>query len=227
MRQITKDIEITIDGNAVGFRLTKLDAFSGVTLLRLLMRLEGQTVDQRKEIHLLACNAPSRTVSRILRQNLITANEIILPLDHAEAGDRAANQLLDPFPLRRRVDILAADIERALDQGSHVSLQFNASPPIDRAIPRIRTDLLRQDIHPLTSLQILVIGIRRAGDHERLRCRLDQNRIRLVDDRTALGKRDPIPLPFSVETVEGKGCKIGIDDIRVLDGIARKMCVSR
>ena len=41
MRQITKDIEITIDGDAVGFRLTKLDAFSGVMLLRLLMRLEN------------------------------------------------------------------------------------------------------------------------------------------------------------------------------------------
>ena len=39
MRQITKDIQLTIDGNPVGFRLTKLDAFSGVTLLRLLMRL--------------------------------------------------------------------------------------------------------------------------------------------------------------------------------------------
>ena len=40
MRQIYKDIEITIGGNPVGFRLTKLDAFSGVQLLRLLMRLE-------------------------------------------------------------------------------------------------------------------------------------------------------------------------------------------
>ena len=40
MRTITKDIEIIIDGNSVGFRLTKLDAFSGVMLLRLLMRLE-------------------------------------------------------------------------------------------------------------------------------------------------------------------------------------------
>ena len=40
MRQITKDIQINIEGNPVGFRLTKLDAFSGVTLLRLLMRLE-------------------------------------------------------------------------------------------------------------------------------------------------------------------------------------------
>ena len=42
MRQITKDIQITIDGQLVGFRLSKLDAFSGVTLLRLLMRLENQ-----------------------------------------------------------------------------------------------------------------------------------------------------------------------------------------
>lgn len=40
MRQITKDIQISIDGNQTGFRLTKLDAFSGITLLRLLMRLE-------------------------------------------------------------------------------------------------------------------------------------------------------------------------------------------
>ena len=42
MRQIIKDIEITIDGNPVSFRLTKLDAFSGVQLLRLLMRLESE-----------------------------------------------------------------------------------------------------------------------------------------------------------------------------------------
>ena len=42
MRQITKDIQLTIDGNPISFRLTKLDAFSGVTLLRLLMRLENQ-----------------------------------------------------------------------------------------------------------------------------------------------------------------------------------------
>ena len=42
MRQITKDIQITLDGQPMGFCLTKLDAFSGVTLLRLLMRLEGE-----------------------------------------------------------------------------------------------------------------------------------------------------------------------------------------
>ena len=42
MRQISKDIEIDIDGSRIGFRLFKLDAFSGVVLLRLLMRLEGK-----------------------------------------------------------------------------------------------------------------------------------------------------------------------------------------
>ena len=42
MRQITKDIQIIIDGSQIGFRLTKLDAFSGILLLRLLMRLENQ-----------------------------------------------------------------------------------------------------------------------------------------------------------------------------------------
>ena len=44
MCQITKDIEIAIDGSRTGFRLTKLDAFSDITLLRLLMR-----VQERKE----------------------------------------------------------------------------------------------------------------------------------------------------------------------------------
>ena len=40
MRTVSKDIQIIIDGNHMGFRLTKLDAFSGIMLLRLLMRLE-------------------------------------------------------------------------------------------------------------------------------------------------------------------------------------------
>ena len=42
MRQITKDIQINIDGSQIGFRLSKLDAFSGIMLLRLLMRLEKE-----------------------------------------------------------------------------------------------------------------------------------------------------------------------------------------
>ena len=43
MRRITKDIEINIDGSPTGFRLSKLDAFSGVMLLRYLMRLEQRS----------------------------------------------------------------------------------------------------------------------------------------------------------------------------------------
>jgi hypothetical protein len=40
MRIITKDIQLTIDGSPLGFRLTKPDAFSGVEILRLLLRLQ-------------------------------------------------------------------------------------------------------------------------------------------------------------------------------------------
>ena len=42
MRQITKDIQSMIDGSPQGFRLTKPDAFSGVEILRLLLRLQEQ-----------------------------------------------------------------------------------------------------------------------------------------------------------------------------------------
>ena len=42
MRIITKDIQLSIDGSTQGFRLTKPDAFSGVEILRLLLRLQDQ-----------------------------------------------------------------------------------------------------------------------------------------------------------------------------------------
>ena len=42
MRQINKDISLKLDGQDLSFRLSKLDAFSGVSLLRLLMRLEDR-----------------------------------------------------------------------------------------------------------------------------------------------------------------------------------------
>ena len=40
MREIIKTISVPADGKPRDFRLTKLDAFSGIMLLRLLMRLE-------------------------------------------------------------------------------------------------------------------------------------------------------------------------------------------
>ena len=42
MRQITKDIQLFIGGSPQGFRLTKPDAFSGVEILRLLLRLQDR-----------------------------------------------------------------------------------------------------------------------------------------------------------------------------------------
>ncbi len=39
MRDITKTISVPVDGKSMDFRLTKMDAFSGVFLLRLMARL--------------------------------------------------------------------------------------------------------------------------------------------------------------------------------------------
>ena len=46
MREITKTLSIPLNGKPMDFRLKKLDAFSGVTLLRLMTRLpEGGTAE--------------------------------------------------------------------------------------------------------------------------------------------------------------------------------------
>ena len=87
MRQITKDIEITIDGNAVGFRLTKLDAFSGVMLLRLLMRLENirecppeQAQAQPKDLTLLdLISSLSEEELRSVMTSVLNHTEVLLP----------------------------------------------------------------------------------------------------------------------------------------------------
>ena len=50
MRQITKDIQSMIDGSPQGFRLTKPDAFSGVEILRLLLRLQDQRPDENPSV---------------------------------------------------------------------------------------------------------------------------------------------------------------------------------
>jgi len=42
MRIITKDIQLPIGGSPQSVRLTKPDAFSGVEILRLLLRLQGE-----------------------------------------------------------------------------------------------------------------------------------------------------------------------------------------
>ena len=76
MRQITKDIEITIDGSRTGFRLFKLDAFSGVTLLRLLMRLEEKN-DHPTMLDLIA--SLSEEELRSVMTSVLNHTSVLLP----------------------------------------------------------------------------------------------------------------------------------------------------
>ena len=90
MRQITKDIEITVDGSATGFRLSKLDAFSGVMLLRLLMRLTEnrekchpeQTSAQSKDLTILDLIASlSEDELRSVMTSVFNHISVLLPAD--------------------------------------------------------------------------------------------------------------------------------------------------
>ena len=76
MRTITKDIEINIDGSRIGFRLSKLDAFSGVMLLRLLMRLENQN-DHPTMLDLIA--SLSEDELRTVMTAVLNHAEVLLP----------------------------------------------------------------------------------------------------------------------------------------------------
>ena len=80
MRQITKDIQLAIDGSVQGFRLTKLDAFSGVALLRLLMRLEQQETAQPKNLTLLDLIASlSGEELRSVMTSVLNHTAVLLP----------------------------------------------------------------------------------------------------------------------------------------------------
>ena len=46
MRQITKDITLSLDSGRQAFRLTKLDAFSGAALLKLLSRAKTDNLQE-------------------------------------------------------------------------------------------------------------------------------------------------------------------------------------
>ena len=87
MRTITKDIQITADGTPISFRLSKLDAFSGVALLRLLMRLEdhrvcqpGKAAAQPKDLTLLDLIASlSEEELRSVMASVLNHVSVLLP----------------------------------------------------------------------------------------------------------------------------------------------------
>ena len=60
MRQITKDIQLFIGGSPQGFRLTKPDAFTGVEILRLLLRLQQRSAETARYLQSRQPAAPDR-----------------------------------------------------------------------------------------------------------------------------------------------------------------------
>lgn len=76
MRQITKDIQVDIDGKKIGFRLTKLDAFSGIILLRLLLRLE-ETNENPMILDLISSLSEDET--RQVMTSVLNHTEVLLP----------------------------------------------------------------------------------------------------------------------------------------------------
>ena len=76
MRDIVKNIKLPIDGMEMDFRLTKLDAFSGVSLLRHLMKLpeKGSTAPLSD----LLLSLPSDDL-RSLMTSCLNHAEVLLP----------------------------------------------------------------------------------------------------------------------------------------------------
>ena len=74
MRQITKDIQFSVGGSPLGIRLTKLDAFSGVSLMRLILRLQNDKVREAAAREASAGEAPAN----------ITILDLIASLSEAE-----------------------------------------------------------------------------------------------------------------------------------------------
>ena len=80
MREITKTISVPVEGKPKDFRLTKLDAFSGVTLLRMLSRMpdlrEGKAVPSNI-ISLFASLSDAEI--RSLMTTCLQYTEVLLP----------------------------------------------------------------------------------------------------------------------------------------------------
>ncbi len=76
MRNNIKTIQLPIDGKPMDFRLTKLDAFSGVFLLRLLIRLEET---ETKPTILDLITSLSEDELRSVMTSCLNHTEVMLP----------------------------------------------------------------------------------------------------------------------------------------------------
>ena len=78
MRTIIKDIQLNIDGNSVNFRLTKPDAFSGVEILRLLLRLQDARPEENPSVLDLITSLSSDELRSVMT-SCLNHTEVLLP----------------------------------------------------------------------------------------------------------------------------------------------------
>ena len=70
MRTIDKTITVKIDDHPVDFRLRKPDAFSGVEILRLLMRLQDQKQDENPTVYDLVLSFTEEEMRSVMKSCL-------------------------------------------------------------------------------------------------------------------------------------------------------------
>ena len=78
MRTIIKDIQLKIDGNSVNIRLTKPDAFSGVEILRLLLRLQDARPEENPSVLDLITSLSSDELRSVMT-SCLNHTEVLLP----------------------------------------------------------------------------------------------------------------------------------------------------
>ena len=78
MRIITKDIQLPIDGSTLSFRLTKPDAFTGVAILRLLLRLQDARPEESPSVLDLITSLSSDELRSVMT-SCLNHIEVLLP----------------------------------------------------------------------------------------------------------------------------------------------------
>ena len=78
LRRFSKDLSLTIGGRPLSFRLTKPDAFSGVEILRLLLRLQDARPEESPSVLDLITSLSSDELRSVMT-SCLNHTEVLLP----------------------------------------------------------------------------------------------------------------------------------------------------
>ena len=93
MRNITKNIQFQIDGTPMDFRLTKLDAFSGAELLRMLAGIPAGGGDAGETVSAVFASLPSPDLRNLMTSCLkLTVEEVLWTLEGFFGGSGPASR---------------------------------------------------------------------------------------------------------------------------------------